>query len=252
MAVSPGPRFVPGVWGPYFSAMLPGMWLNEGGQSATGSLLDHIVNSHARGADIAAAAGARSVYQVLNERLDALAAGQPFPAGLTRGLHVLPYFHGNRSPRADATLRGMVSGLSLSDTADDLARLYLATTQGIAYGTRHIIEAFNAQGYAIDTIIACGGQSKNPVFLREHADATGCAVALPEEPDAVLLGAAILGAVAGGAHPDIPAAMAAMTRAHIAVTPAGGRVADFHAAKYAVFRRMYDDQMAYRALMPEV
>ncbi len=171
------------------------------------------------------------------------------PAALTRGLHVLPYFHGNRSPRADATLRGMISGLTLSDTPDDLALLYLATVQAIAYGTRHIIEACNAAGYALDTIVACGGLAKNPLVLREHADATGCAVALPEEPDAVLLGAAVLGAVAGGAYPTIPAAMTAMTRAAIAMEPRGGATADYHAAKYAVFRRMYDDQMAYRALM---
>jgi FGGY-family pentulose kinase len=247
MAVSPGPRFVPGVWGPYFSAMLPGLWLNEGGQSATGSLLDHVVLTSTAGAALAAQHG--NVYEALNAHVAALARPGPHPAALTRDLHVLPYFHGNRSPRADATLRGMVSGLSLSETQDDLARRYLATVQAIAYGTRHIIAAFNGQGYAIDTIIACGGLSKNPVFLREHADATGCAVALPEEPDAVLLGSAILGAVAAGAFAGIQAAMAAMTRARIAVTPAGGAVAAFHDAKYAVFQRMYDDQMAYRALM---
>ena len=45
-------------------------------------------------------------------------------------------------------------------------------------------------------MIACGGDTKNPVFLREHADATGCRVVLPREPEAVLLGAAMLGAVA--------------------------------------------------------
>ncbi len=247
MAVAAGPRFVPGVWGPYFSAMLPGLWLNEGGQSATGSLLDHVVTASAAGAALAATGG--NLYDLLNQRLAALAENEPFPAALTRDLHVLPYFHGNRSPRADPTLRGMVSGLSLSDTEDDLARRYLATVQAIAYGTRHIIAAFNGQGYAIDTILACGGLSRNTVFLREHADATGCAVALPEEPDAVLLGAAILGAVAAGAHADIAAAMSAMTRARVAVTPAGGAVAAFHDAKYAVFQRLYDDQMAYRTLM---
>jgi FGGY-family pentulose kinase len=31
MPVSPVPRFVPGVWGPYYGAMLTGLWLNEGG-----------------------------------------------------------------------------------------------------------------------------------------------------------------------------------------------------------------------------
>lgn len=46
MAVSERAVFVPGVWGPYFSAMVPGMWLNEGGQSATGKLIDHIIESH--------------------------------------------------------------------------------------------------------------------------------------------------------------------------------------------------------------
>ncbi|XP_042729243.1 FGGY carbohydrate kinase domain-containing protein isoform X2 [Lagopus leucura] len=39
MGISETPIFVPGVWGPYFSAMVPGLWLNEGGQSATGKLV---------------------------------------------------------------------------------------------------------------------------------------------------------------------------------------------------------------------
>lgn len=46
MAVSRQAKFVPGVWGPYWSAMVPGMWLNEGGQSATGKLIDHVIESH--------------------------------------------------------------------------------------------------------------------------------------------------------------------------------------------------------------
>jgi ribulose kinase len=46
MAVSQEPRFIPGVWGPYFSAMVPGLWLTEAGQSATGALLDHVIYTH--------------------------------------------------------------------------------------------------------------------------------------------------------------------------------------------------------------
>ena len=34
---------MPGVWGTYFSAMVPGLWLNEGGQSAAGAAIDHLV-----------------------------------------------------------------------------------------------------------------------------------------------------------------------------------------------------------------
>ncbi len=251
MAVAREPRFVPGVWGPYYSAMVPGLWLAEGGQSATGALIDHVIFSHARGAELAeqARAAATTVYSLLNDRLEELARGAPFPAALARDLHVLPDHHGNRSPRADPTLRGMISGLKLGDTTEALALLYLATVQAIAHGTRHIVEVLRAHGYPITTILACGGGTKNEVFLREHADATGCPIVLPAEPEAVLLGSAILGAVASGDQPSVTAGMAAMTRPGRVVEPtgpAGGAVARFHDAKYAVFQRMHDDQLAYR------
>ncbi|WP_043341777.1 FGGY-family carbohydrate kinase [Belnapia moabensis] len=250
MAVSAEPRFVPGVWGPYYSAMQPGLWLNEGGQSATGALIDHVITSHATYPELAEEArqAGGTVYARLNARIEALAAPLAFPALLTEGLHLLPDFHGNRSPLADARMRGMVSGLALSATVDDLARLYLATIQAIAYGTRHIVEALDAEGYAIDTLLASGGGTKNPVFLREHADASGCRIVLPEEPEAVLLGAAMLGAVAAGLHPGLPAAMAAMGRAGEVITP-DPATRRYHEAKYAVFRRMQADQQAYRKIM---
>lgn len=251
MAVSREPRFIDGVWGPYFGAMIPGLWLTEGGQSATGALVDHVIYSHDRSADVQrkAAEGGRTVYEVLNAHLDRLAAGRAFPAQLTRGLHVFPDFHGNRSPRADASLRGMISGLRLSDTIDDLALLYLAAIQAIAHGTRHIVDTLNAKGYRIDTLFACGGGTKNPVFLREHADITGRRIVLPRESEAILLGAAILGAVGCGAFESVLDAMAAMNQAERVIEPAAGEVAAFHDAKHRVFQRMYEDQMAYRAMM---
>ncbi|MBI3206779.1 MAG: FGGY-family carbohydrate kinase [Myxococcales bacterium] len=251
MAVSREPKFVPGIWGPYFSAMIPGLWLTEGGQSATGALIDHVVQSHARGAELAAEAGRQgtSVYALLNQRLAAMAVGAAFPAELTRGLHVLPDHHGNRSPRADPTLCGMVSGLRLTDSVDSLALLYLATIQAIAHGTRHILDTMNAHGYRIDTMMACGGDTKNPVFLREHADATGCRIVLPREPEAVLLGSALLGAVAAGDFPSVLDAMAEMNAAGRVIEPTGAEVGAFHQKKHAVFQRMYADQMAYRELM---
>jgi len=227
------------------------MWLTEGGQSATGALVDHVISSHPAAAELRRMARkeGRTVYQLLNEQLERLAGREPFCAGLTRDLHVLPYFHGNRSPRADATLRGVVAGLSLDQSLDDLARLYLATIQAVAYGTRHIIEALNEQGFAIRRIFACGGGTRNPVFLREHADITGCEIVLPAEPEAVLLGSAVLGAVAAGDFKTVLGAMAAMNGAGRRIAPAGGPVAEYHQRKYRVFHRMYDDFLAYRQLM---
>lgn len=251
MAVSEKARFIPGVWGPYYSAMVPGLWLTEGGQSATGSLIDHAITSHARAAELSRVADARgtTVYSLLNERLTEMSQTHAHPAALTRELHVLPYFHGNRSPRADPSLRGAVHGLKLDDSVEALALVYLATIQAIALGTRHIVEALNDRGYSVDTIIACGGDTKNPVFVREHADATGCRIVLPSEPEAVLLGGALLGAVAAGDFPSVIAGMGAMNRADRVIEPTGGEVARYFDKKYLIFHRLYDDQLVYRELM---
>lgn len=254
MAVSKEPRFVPGVWGPYYSAMLPGLWLTEGGQSATGALIDATVFGHARAAELQARAKTEgtTIYALLNACLEKLASssGVAFPAELSRDLHVEPDHHGNRSPRADATLRGVLSGVGLATDVESLARLYLATIQGIAYGTRDIIEALNRQGYRIDTLLATGGDTKNQVFLREHADATGCRILLPAESEAVLLGSAILGATAAGDQPSVLAAMGAMSHAGSVVEP-NRALGAFHERKYRVFQAMYRHQLEYRNLMSE-
>ncbi len=254
MAVSAKPRFIPGVWGPYFSAMIPGLWLTEGGQSATGALIDHVIFSHAASVPLQAEAAktGRTIYQLLNARLEALAEREELssrPGELTRHLHIQPDFHGNRSPRANPTLKGAVSGLGLSATADDLALHYLAAIQAVAYGTRHILEEMNRKGYTIRTLMVCGGGTKNPVFLREHADITGCRLLLPKEPEAVLLGSAVLGAAASGDVPSLLAAMGRMNATGAVQEPAGGKAKAYHDRKYRVFHRLHEDFVAYREMM---
>ncbi|HYP88433.1 MAG TPA: FGGY-family carbohydrate kinase, partial [Polyangiaceae bacterium] len=97
--------------------------------------------------------------------------------------------------------------------------------------------------------LATGGDTKSPVFVREHADATGCRIVLPAEPEAVLLGSAILAAVAAGDQPSVLAAMSQMSHAGRVVEPASGAVSDYHARKYAVFHAMHGHQLEYRAAM---
>src|SRR5438445_5657833 len=67
MATTSEPRFVPGVWGPYYSGMVPGFWLNEGGQSAAAAAIDHLIRSHPAYKEAVASghAGGRAILGVL-------------------------------------------------------------------------------------------------------------------------------------------------------------------------------------------
>jgi FGGY-family pentulose kinase len=241
MGVSPAPRFISGVWGPYFGAMVPGMWLNEGGQSATGSLIDMVIESSPTYPELTEAAREAGVdiYAFLNRLVGNLK--EKGGVEITSKLHMLPYHHGNRSPRADPEARGMVSGVTLSHTIEDGALLYYTTMQAIAYGTRHIIEVMNESGYSINRIHFCGGHSKNELFLQENADITGCDLILPREPEAVLLGTAILGAVAAGVFEDIPEGMKSMCRVGRVIHPDPSTAA-YHGSKYEIFKEMYTFQ----------
>ena len=249
MAVSKEQRPISGVWGPYYSAMVPGLWLNEGGQSATGALVDHCIKNHGASEEAKAAAEAagQDIYSYLNQTLVALAQNGQIDT-LTSELHVCPYFHGNRSPRANPSLKGMISGLRLSARVEDLARVYLATIQAIAYGTKHIIDAMNASGYDINTLVCCGGGTKNSVFMQQHANATGCRLLIPQEPESVLLGSAMLGAVAAGTYEDLQTAMVAMSRPETVIQPQAD-FCEFHSAKYKIFHRLYEDQQTYAEIM---
>lgn len=254
MAVSRSKLFIPGVWGPFWSAMVPQFWLTEGGQSATGALLDHIIENHVASPNLAnrAASQGTTVFALLNKMLESMIEelNAPFLSALTKDLHVLPDFHGNRSPIADPKAKGMISGLTLDTSEKQLALLYLATVQGIAYGTRHIIEQCNANGHKIDTLLACGGLAKNPVYIQEHADITGYPVILPRENESVLLGAAILGAVAAKKYPSLHEAMKALNAAGQVIHPSKDpNVKKYHDAKYSIFRDLYEKQVSYRSIM---
>ena len=236
MALSGTPRAVPGVWGPYFGAVVPGLWLNEGGQSATGALLDHILAWHAEGRLLGDRAHETVLARIAELRAE---EGDAF----AERLHVLPDFHGNRSPLADPHAVGVISGLTLDSSFDSLARLYYRTAVAIALGTRHILEALNDKGYAIDHLHVAGGHIKNPLLMSLYADTTGCKVVTPAEEDVVLLGTAILAACAAELHPGLGAAAAAMAGPGNVIEPDAVRRAAFD-RDYRIFLAMHDQRGA--------
>lgn len=246
IALTPGPVSVPGIWGPYAGVLLPDVWALEGGQSAAGALLDAILARHAATPTLAEAA--RAAGRSLHEHLAAcLAARSDDPATLTSARHVQPDFHGNRSPLAEPWRLGAISGLSLETGEDDLLLDYLAALQAICYGTRHIIEAMTASGAEIREMVLSGGLAANALFVRELADSTGLDVIVPDTPEPVLLGAAMLGAAAATGA-GLATTMRSMAPSAATTGPRHAAAA-YHDRKYAVFRHMQDSHATMRAIM---
>lgn len=240
MTTTARPVFVPGVWGPYYSAMVPDAWLNEGGQSAAGAAIERLLALHpaAREAGHLAAQDGHSLPDWLGARAALASVGLSDAVKLANGLHVVPEFLGNRSPLADPHARAVIAGLGMEDDVDSLVALYVAGLCGIGYGLRQIIEAQADAGAMIDHVVISGGAGRFDLVRQLLADATGKRVLAPRTEEPVSLGAAMLGGVAGKCFADLPAAMARMSHIGRSYDPAGSGIASLHEARYRAFNRL--------------
>ena len=230
MALSDEPRFVDGVWGPHFGALTPNQWLIDGGQSAFGQAIDHLLRLHPAFAELKARAGPHAL-QALEQEIIGRAGGLSQAALIAEGLHVLPDFIGNRSPLADAGARGGLMGMDLREEAASLQEFYMAGLCGLAYGLADIVRKLEASGYEFDSIVVSGGAARSALIRQIIADVCGKAVVSPETPEPVLLGSAMVGAVAAGAQTMASAMSSMSTIAPGAAAPAGGAIAAFHSRK---------------------
>jgi L-ribulokinase len=192
---------VPGMCGVVEGGVTPGLWGYEAGQSGVGDIFAWFADNAVppRYHDEARAKGID-----LLDRLSELAGEQEVGA---HGLIALDWNNGNRSVLVDHELSGLIVGLTLSTRAEDV---YRALIEATAFGTRKIIETFEASGLPVRELIVAGGLLKNPVIMQIYADVTRRSLSLIDSEQGPALGSAMHAAVAAGAHADIYAAAAAM------------------------------------------
>ncbi len=195
-------KVVDGMCGVVKGGIIPGLYGYEAGQSAVGDIFAWFVD-HAVPPEYHQAAARASLS--LHEYLEREAAQQKVGA---HGLIALDWWNGNRSTLVDVDLSGMLLGMTLATRAPDIYRALLEST---AYGTREIIEAFEAQGIEVRELVAAGGlPEKNALLCQIFADVTGRPLKLAGSAQAPALGAAMHAAVAAGLYPNIQAAAAKM------------------------------------------
>ena len=222
MIIDPREIRLPGITGVVRDGILPGLYGYEAGQVAVGDMLAWFVETVARD---------RGGYEALEQDAADISPGET-------GLVALDWWNGNRTILADADLTGVICGLTLHSTHEEI---YRALLESIAFGNRRIIENFEHHGLSLSEIVACGGiAEKSPLVMQLIADTSGLEVRVPASKEIPARGAALFGAVAAGAFEDIRSAAAA-TAPGIARTyapdPAAKAVYD---RVYAIYRSLYE------------
>lgn len=112
-----------------------------------------------------------------------------------RGLVMLPYFSGERTPIHDPKAKGVLFGLNLTHTRGDI---YRALLEGIALGTNDIIETYRDIGMPPARLLAVGGGTKNRLWAQATSDICGMTQLLAEKTIGACYGDAFLAALAVG------------------------------------------------------
>lgn len=233
LVLSEKPLFDPGIWGPYPGAVIPGLWLLEGGQISAGSLIRWFKDYCGYEAVRQAEESGISPYKVIDEQASRVPPG-------AEGLVVLDHWQGNRTPLRDPLSRGVMAGLSLHHTSAHIARsLY----EGISFGTRHVLDNFSKSGQEVKEIHACGGGTKSRLWLKILSSVCGVPVTLTHTTESVCLGGAVCAAVAAGRYKDVKEACAQMVRVKEVIEPdlTWNEAYEFYYNKYLeIYRELRD------------
>ncbi|NBI29068.1 xylulokinase [Chengkuizengella marina] len=108
------------------------------------------------------------------------------------GLLFTPYLVGERTPHADAVIRGSFIGMDSSHNRDAFVRSIM---EGITFSLNESITLFRNAGKKVDKMISIGGGAKNDVWLQMQADIFNTEILKLENEQGPGMGAAMLAAL---------------------------------------------------------
>lgn len=178
---------IPGISGCVKDGIFENLYAYEAGQSCVGDSFDWFVKNCVPKSYFDEADEKNiNIHQLLRNKAKELPCG-------SNGLIALDWWNGNRTPYANGKLTGMIVGLNIHTTPEEIYRALIEST---AYGTKRIIEIYEENGIEIKSIYAAGGiAEKDELLMQIYADVTGREIRLSGTSQACAYGSAVLGAV---------------------------------------------------------
>ena len=218
---------IPGLCGIVPGSILPGMYGLEAGQSAVGDIFNWFVKYLTP----ASCTAKGDPHVNLTREASRLEPGQS-------GLLALDWNNGNRTVLVDPLLSGLLVGQTLHTSA---AEVYRTLVEATAFGALTIINRLEQFGVKVKEVVNCGGiAEKNPFVMQIYADICNRPMKISRSAQTCALGAAIFGAVAGGAYKTTEQAQAKMTGTKPTVYRPRAVAVKVYAELYRLYQRLHD------------
>jgi len=222
---------VPGMCGVVDGGIVSGLFGYEAGQSCVGDIFAwYVENQVPQSLHEAADAAGKSIHQYLTD----LAYAEPVGA---HGMIALDWNNGNRSVLVDTHLSGLLLGQTLATRPE---QIYRALVEATAFGTRVIVETFNAAGVPVREFIVAGGLIRNPQLIQTYSNVLRLPISVIGSDQGPALGSAIHAALAAGAHSDVRSASKAMGKLRRDAYTPDPAAADAYDRLYAEYRTLHD------------
>jgi len=211
-------KLVRGICGQVNGSVIPGMIGLEAGQSAFGDTyawfknivswpMDNLLSQSA----IIDAQTAEALKLELSELIIPELSRQAMLLPIEEDSELaIDWFNGRRTPDADQSLKGAITGLGLGS---DAPRVFKALVEATCFGAKSIVERFVSEGIPVKGLIGIGGVAKkSPFVMQMMADVLGMPIRIHQFKHTCALGAAMFAAVVAGIYPTVEEAMGAMGR----------------------------------------
>jgi L-ribulokinase len=215
-------KLIKGICGQVPGSVIPGMMGMEAGQSAFGDAYAWFRNIlawplHQFLTPAQATDTIDKIIPELSRQAAALAPGE-------HGEGALDWFNGRRTPDANQSLKGAITGLSLGTGAPQVFRAIVEST---CFGAKAIVDRFNQEGVPVKGLIGLGGVAKkSPFIMQIMADTMNMPIRIHASEQTCALGASMFAATVAGLYPKVEDAMAAIGQGFDAeYTPDPARVA---------------------------
>jgi len=120
----------------------------------------------------------------------------------------IDWLNGRRTPDADQSLKGAITGLHLGT---DAPRIFRAIVEATCFGAKAIVDRFVDQGIPVKGLIGLGGVAKkSPFIMQMMANVMNMPIRIHKSEQTCAIGAAMFAATAAGLYNAVEDAMQAM------------------------------------------